>query len=51
MNWQVMLIFAIVLGVYFIGLIVFAVIKRYYNKKKFQDQEKEAAKDESINKE
>lgn len=50
MNWQVMLIFAIVLGVYFIGLITFAVIKRVYNKKKFKEQEKELD-DESSNKE
>lgn len=41
MNWQVMLIFAIVLAVYFVGLIVFAVIKRVINKKKFKKQEEE----------
>lgn len=45
MNWSILLTFAIVLGVYFVGLIVFVIIKAIRNKKKF---EKERSKDEKV---
>lgn len=50
MNWTILLIFAIVLGVYFIGLIGFVIVKAVMNKKKVQKEieESKEKKDEEI---
>lgn len=49
MNWQILLVFAIVLGVYFIGLITFVIIKAIRNKKKLKKEGLEREKDKTSN--
>lgn len=41
MNWSFLITFGVGLGVYFIGLGVFILIKRYRNKKAFDKEQEE----------
>lgn len=41
MNFQFLITFGISLGLYFIGLLIFVLIKKHINKKKFEKEQKE----------
>lgn len=48
MNWNFLITFGIGLGVYFIGLIGWVLIKRHRNKKSFEkEQEENERKDDN----
>ena len=50
MNWSILITFAIVLGCYFIGLIIFVIVKYAINKKKLKKELEENEKEQdSIN--
>lgn len=41
MNWNVVISFAIGIGVYIVGVLVFGLIKRHRNKKRFEKEKRE----------